>query len=168
MRSASRLVAVLVLALVAASCSGYRAASDREAPLKLPEEYRDLYLRSVENPTMNPDLEARLRTALRDELTRRARVLWVGREQATAYVDLKVNRFTSQTSLTGADDETIKSTASIDLSATIVRRADGSRIWGADHVGYSQSFSGDAKAEAEDAVLDIAVRRLVDRLGQAY
>lgn len=168
MRNTLRVLAALVLALVVCSCAGYRAASDREAPLKLPEQFRDLYLRSVDNPTMEPGLEAQLRSALRDELTRRARVLWVDRERATAYVDLTVHQFTSQTSLTGADDETIKSTASIELSAAIVRRSDGSRIWSADHVSYGQTYSGDARSQAEQAVLDIAVRRLVDRMGQAY
>ena len=168
MRKTFRVLAVLALAVLVCSCAGYRAASDGDAPLKLPAEFRDLFLRTVDNPTMEPGLEAQLRSALRDELTRRARVLWVDRERATAYVDVTVHQFTSQTSLTGADDETIKSTASIDLSAVVVRRSDGSRIWSADHVSYGQTYSGDVRTQAEEAVLDIAVRRLVDRMGQAY
>jgi len=168
MKQTLRILVILALSLLVCSCTGYRAAADREAPLKLPENFRDLHLRSVENPTMDQGLEARLRSTLRDELTRRARVLWVPRESATAYVDVTVHHFTSHTSLTGADDETIKSNASIELSAALVRRSDGSLIWSSDHVGYSQSFSGDNRAQAEATVLDMAVRRMVDSMGQNY
>lgn len=168
MHPALRILAALSLAFLVCSCAGYRMASDREAPLNLPEKYRDLFIRNVENPTMTPGLEDSLRTALRDELTRRARVLWVPRERASAYVDMTIHRYTSQTSLTGTEDETIKSSASIDVSLVIVRRSDGSQLWRADHVGHSESFTGDDQAEAQKHVLNLAVRKIVDRLSQDY
>lgn len=168
MRQVLRVAAVLALALIVSGCAGYRAASDADAPFRIPEEFRDMHIRTVKNPTMDPDLEARLRTALRDELTRRGRAMWVPRERATALVDVTVHQFTTHTSLTGTDDETIRSSASISLTVSIVRRSDGSRLWVADHVGHSESFYGDDQEQAEASVLDLAVRKVVDRMTQSY
>ncbi|WP_028586155.1 LPS assembly lipoprotein LptE [Desulfocurvus vexinensis] len=168
MQRVLHVLAALALGLVLASCSGYRNSAEPDAPLKLPADCRSLFLRTVTNPTMAPGLEATLRSALRDELTRRARVAWASREAATAYVDVTVHRFTSQTSLTGSDDETLKSSASISLTVEIFRRSDGALVWSADKVGASESFTGNDRTQAEANVLDMAVRRAVDRMAQNY
>jgi hypothetical protein len=165
-------LAVLTLALAAtmalASCSGYRNAAEPGTALALPADCRALFLRTVKNPTMAPDLEATLRSALRDELTRRGRATWVSREAATAYVDVDVHRFTSFTSLTNANDETIRSSASVILTVSIFRRSTGAQVWTSGRVNSNESYTGNDRPLAEANALDMAVRRAVDRMSQNY
>lgn len=161
-----RTLVVMVLALALAGCAGYRQASSADAPFTLPEEARSLFLTKVENPTMDPDLESVLRAEIRDEFTRRGRVKWVERDEATAYMKIKVNRFRTATSLTDGDEDTIKSSASISIEAWITAKESGRELWHG-NAGHSESFLTDQEA-AEADVLEMAARKLVDRLSQAY
>jgi hypothetical protein len=79
-----------------------------------------------------------------------------------------VHRFTSHTSLTGSDDETLKSSAGISLTLDVFRRSDGVQVWTSGRVGASESYTGNDKNQAEANVLDMAVRRAVDRMAQDY
>lgn len=164
-RARAALAGVLLGAALAA-CTGY--APEGRAPLLLPGACRDLYIASVENPTLRPDLSARLRELLRDELAKRGRVRWTDRDQATALVNIAVHDFSSRTALTGSREETIKSTASIDLEAWIERRPEGGELWRSGRVSLSQSFLGGGREDAEAKVLEMAAQRLADLLGQAY
>ena len=136
-----------------------------KSPVSLPEEYRSLFIASVDNPTLKPWLEARLRAMVRDEFTRRGRIEWVPRDQASAFLRIKVYDFSSSTSVSGSKDETVKSAAGIDLEAWIVSRKDGSVLWRSNRVSCGQSFLAGGRDQAEAKVLDLAVRELADRLG---
>lgn len=161
-----RFTLVMALALCVWSCAGYRQAGDGNAPLDLPEEARALFITSVENPTMNPDLESLLRAEIRDEFTRRGRVAWVDRDQATAYMRIKVNSFRTATSLTDEDETTIRSSSSISLEAWITAKDTGQELWRGS-ASHSENFSTDQEA-AEADVMEMAARKLADRLNQAY
>jgi len=161
--------ALLALALACAAlaaCAGYSLQS-REI-LALPEDRRDLCIVSVDNPTLRPDLSAQLRNLLRDELAKRGRIRWVPRDQATAIIHLAVQDFNSQSSLTGSHDETLKSTATISLTARIERRPEGGDLWRSGDVSVSRTYTGNNASDAEAEVLEQAAQRLADLMGQAY
>ncbi|MDY7001026.1 MAG: LPS assembly lipoprotein LptE [Thermodesulfobacteriota bacterium] len=145
------------------SCHGYHLKD--QAPVSLAKEYRSLFIVSVENPTMKPWLDARLRASVRDEFTRRGKIQWVSKDRAAAYLKIKVHDFSSNTSVSGSKDETIKSAAGIDLEAWIVSQKDGSVLWRSNRVSAGQSFLTGGRDQAEARVLDLAVRELADRLG---
>lgn len=165
-RACGVLAAAVLACLALAACAGYGLQS-REA-LNLPEDRRDLCIVAVDNPTLRPDLSAQLRNLLRDELAKRGRVRWVDRAKATAVVHLAVESFTSQTTLTGSHDETLKSAATINLSAWIESRPEGKDLWRSRQVSVSRTYTGNNSAEAEDQVLELAAQRLADLMGQAY
>ncbi|GAB6175407.1 hypothetical protein JCM16814_02980 [Desulfobaculum senezii] len=165
MRYLRAILPAVVLALVLSGC-GYRLPDD-EAPLVLDASHRALCIRSVENPTLKPWLESLLRAEVRDELTRRGSIVWTSAKDATADMHITVSSFRSDASLTDSDDETVKSSANINMQARIVSRADGSELWNSGTVSASQSFTTNRDA-AERRVVSLAVRRLADRLSQAY
>ena len=162
----SKVLAALVLAALLVACAGYGPSS--QAALTLPEGRRDLCIVEVDNPTLRPDLSAQLRGLLRDELSRRSQVRWTDREHATGLVHLLVHDFSSQTTLTGSHEQTLKSTASISVEAWIERRPEGGELWRTGRVSLSRSFTGNDRSDAETRVLEQAAQRLADLLGQAY
>lgn len=155
----------VLLALVLSGC-GYHFAGS-EAPLVLDANHRALCIRSVENPTLKPWIESRIRAEFRDELTRRGTITWASVKDANADVFITIHSFRSDSSLTDSDDETIKSDATIDMRARIVSRTDGAELWSSGSVTASQSFTTDREG-AERRAVSLAVRRLADRLSQAY
>jgi hypothetical protein len=161
-----RLLAAVALAALLTACAGY--GPQGKSTLTLPENRRDLCIVQVDNPTLRPDLSAQLRALLRDEMSKRGQVRWTDREHASAVVHLEVHDFSSQSALTGSHEETLKSTANISLEARIEGRPEGAVLWRSGLVSVSRSFTGNNRADAEARVLDQAVQRLVDLLGQAY
>ncbi|NJB68999.1 hypothetical protein GGQ74_002693 [Desulfobaculum xiamenense] len=155
-----------VLALALSGC-GYHATGHGEH-LVLDASHRALCIRSVENPTLKPWLESVLRAEVRDEFTRRGHIDWASVKDAQADLHLVVNSFRSDASLTDSDDETIKSSSTITLTARIVSRDTGAELWNSGPVSASQSFTTGGKESAEHVVVNLAVRRLADRLTQAY
>jgi len=155
----------VVLTLALTAC-GYRQASDKSAPFVLPEKARALFITKVENPTMDPDVESILRAEIRDEFTRRGHVTWVDRDKATAYLKIKVNQFTTSTSLTDENDDTVKSSAYIDVDAWITDKDSGKELWHGT-ASHSESFTSDQEA-AEADVLEMVARKLTNRLAQDY
>lgn len=162
-----RAVAVLLgaaLALLVAGC-GYRLGGT--APLDLPPDIRTLALVGVDNPTLDTQLPQQLRTLLRDEITDRGALAWTNPERADGLMRLKIDKLSTNTRVQSPAEETLKFQTSISLSATIIRRVDRQQIWS----GKSSASESFFSREAEDALertLDLAVRELVDLLGQAY
>lgn len=161
-----RRTVLLTLALVLLAGCGYK--NTQSGPVALPENTRKLFLEDVENPTLNTDLYARIRSLVRDELTRRGQVQWVPRGEAEALMSVEIRSFTSKASVKDAEDETLRSTASINLQAQIVSAADRSVLWTSGPVGASESFTTGGQEDAERRVILLGVQRLVDRLGQNF
>lgn len=158
------IVAILVLALLA-GC-GYR--NTLSGPVALPEDKRKLFFEEVENPTLRTSLDARLRSLIRDELTRRGKVEWVSRDQAEAYFQIEILQFTSTSSVTGAEEQTLRFTTVISLEGGIVSAADRSILWSSGPVSAYESFLSGGRDAAEDRVILLAVERVVDRLGHSF
>jgi hypothetical protein len=160
----ARLLIALLLALALAAC-GYRHVSDSRTVL--PEDVRSLHITNVENVTLRTDLPARLRALFRDEITKRQGLSWAGRETADGLVQLSIDTFDLKTRVEGGDDETLKFDALITLQAVIHDRLDRARLWDSGPMTVTRSFVS-AEDQAVDRALELAVRRMVDRLYEAY
>jgi hypothetical protein len=156
-----RLICAALLLAVLTGC-GYRNTA--ESPFLLSREDRTLFLTEVENPTLRPTLDSRLRSLVRDEFTRRLGYTWTGKEVASALFSLEIINFTSSTAVAGARDQTLKSSANISLRATVRDKEDYSVLWDSGIVAASQTFLSGEQQAAEDRVILLAVERLADKL----
>lgn len=158
------LAALLALALL--SGCGYQLAG--QGPVALPKDQRSLCMDSVENPSMEAWLGARLRSELRDELHRRGWTRWVERSRADLLVRIVVNSFEHDTTVSNADDETLRSQASLSLRVDFVSRATDAVVWSSGNVSASESYFGSLTSDADESVTELAVHRAVDRLSERY
>jgi hypothetical protein len=176
--SGNFLRAMLCVTLLLPSC-GYQLSA--RAPIQLPRDSSRLYLSKVTNPTTETWLEPMLRSSLRDELTRRGNVTWVGRDEAEATVNIDVRSYSTSDSLKGRDDVTLKSEARILMVVTFYSATTNALIWTSGPVTASESYRGaggaiatglfqstSAKREATQEAIDLAVRMVADRMGQKF
>jgi len=156
-----------LLALVLTGCGYHFSGQASGDDIVLDSAHRKLCIRSVENPTLKPWLESLVRSRVRDEFTKRQIIEWASVKDATADMYIDVTSFTSNSSLKDSDDVTVKSSANINLTAKIVSRETGETLWSSGNVSASQTFTT-ARDAAERRVVDLALRRLADRLFEAY
>ncbi len=152
------------LLLILYGCAGYTPLS-ADTPLVLEPERRQLFIKGVTNISLDPDLEPRLRSLVRDELTKRAQVIWVESKDATAYVYLNITKFSSAVTMKDADDRPLRSAVSITLNMQI-RTPEGETLYSAG-TSHSESFYTD-QTDAEKRVIEFAVRKLVDNMSRNY
>jgi len=149
---------------------GYQLSAS--APIALPEGMSALYLEGVSNPTTQSWLEPSLRSALRDEFTRRGQVSWVDRQDADGLLKIDILSYTSGTKLENALEETVRSQVVLRLQATISRGSDQTMAWSSGRVSARESFSGAEDGpearDAEQRVVALAVEKLADTLGQEF
>lgn len=170
-RAARILPLLLALAALLGGC-GYRftgqSYADDENVSVLAPQYRDLAVARIENPTVEPWLEPRLRSLLRDELTRRRLAHWVERSRATALITVHVKQYTRSTALAGQQDQSLKLSTSITYSVRVRRAGDNLMLWDSGEQTQTESYyPGDADG-ADMRVTDLAVRRLADLMTQGY
>ena len=177
--SGSLIWAVLCIALLLPSC-GYQLTAN--APIDLPQSSTRLFLNKVTNPTTETWMEPMLRSTLRDELTRRGNVTWVGQDEAEATVNIDVRSFTTSDSVKGRDDVTLKSEALIQMEVSFFSTKTNALIWTSGPIVASESYrkvsqgqstsgnlqSSSAKREAAQGAIDEAVRMVADRLAQKF
>lgn len=155
-----------MIALLVPACGYHLTANE---PLTLPQDRSKLFLSKVTNPTTETWMEPMLRTALRDEFTRRGKVTWVERDQAEATVTLDVKSYSASASLTGPDETTLKSTAIIDLTVNFYNARTNALIWTSGSVVASESFRGtETKRDATQKAVELAMRMVADRMSQNF
>ncbi len=160
------------LALLSLGGCGYKftgqSISDEESVSVLAPQYRDLAIARIENPTVEPWLEPRLRSLLRDELTRRRLANWVDRSKATALITVYVKQYTRSTALAGQQDQSLKLSTGMTFSVRIRRAGDNLVLWDSGEQSQNESYyPGDADG-ADMRVTDLAIRRLADLMTQGY
>jgi len=161
--------ALAMLLCLTAGC-GYHLSSS--SPITLPEGMTRLYLEEVQNPTTESWLEPTLRSALRDEFSRRGRISWVHRDEAEGVVRLDIEQYTASAKLENAREQTIKSEVRLRLHGRIFRSRDHHLLWKSNTVLATESYvgprDGTERREAERRVVDLAVEKLADDLGQGF
>lgn len=161
----------LLLALVALAALSCGYSFKHQGSSALPENIRTLYIASVENPTTETWLGPRLRSLLRDELTRRGWTRWTDKDDADGLMTITIDRFTRSSAVKDESEESVKYTASVTLSATIAERESGQEVWHSGNVGWSGSYYGsgeNAENDADAYATEHAIRRLADLLGEGY
>jgi len=157
---------LLCLALLLPAC-GYQLTA--QAPIDLPRDSTQLFLAKVTNPTTETWLDPMLRNSLRDELTRRGNVTWVGRDEAQATVNVDVRAYSTSDAVKGRDDVTVKSEVRIQMEVTFFSTKTSALIWTSGPVIASESYRGwSNKREATQSAVDLAVRMVADRLSQKF
>jgi outer membrane lipopolysaccharide assembly protein LptE/RlpB len=158
--------AALAVLLFLPAC-GYQLTA--QAPIDLPQDSTRLFLGKVVNPTTATWFEPMLRTSLRDELTRRGNVTWVGRDEAQATVNIDVRAYSTSDVVKGRDDVTLKSEAHIQMEVTFFDAKTNALIWTSGPVMASESYRGaEGKRIATEAAIELATRMVADRLSQKF
>ncbi len=158
------------------SCTGFALVAcgygfNNQQISALPQGVQTIFLDSVENPTAETWLGPRIRSIFRDELHRRAWVQWSEKESADALLKIVVERFTRSSSAWDEDEESVKYSSNIKISATLIEQKTGKELWHSGRVDSSASYyateeSSVTKADIE--ALEQAIRRLADRMGEGY
>ncbi|SKA83346.1 protein of unknown function [Paucidesulfovibrio gracilis DSM 16080] len=159
------LVPTILLFVSLAGC-GYHLAAN--GPVALDQDQRSLFMERVDNPTLQTWLGPRLRSVLRDELTRRGWTRWTSRAQADLLVRVVIDRYSRSSKVRDADDDTLRYSASITMRVDMVSRATDTVVWSSGTIAESESYFGNSTTAADMEVTELAVRRAVDRLTQGY
>ncbi len=161
---------ILLFTLLALLCScGYRMGSEN-GPVVLDQNQRKIAMGGIENPTQYTWLDAKIRSELRDELTRRGWVQWVDKSKADSLIYILVTHYHHDTDVTGEDEETLRRAVTFSFEARILSALDNSVIWESGRISSDERyFSGEQeKSVADDRVTRLGVRELVDRMSQNY
>lgn len=156
-----------VAAISALLGCGYSFQSE-SGPIVLPEGARSLAIDKVENPSMEAWLEFSIRSKLRDEITRRGQATWADSSKADALLSVTIKSFVLTSDVKSSKDQTLKYSANLKMQATITDRLSGRTLWRSGMIEENQPYFLNEQAQAEDMVVELAVRQLVDRMSQNY
>ncbi|WP_052813030.1 LPS assembly lipoprotein LptE [Desulfonatronum thioautotrophicum] len=139
------------------------------APITLPRGVSNIFISEVDNPTLEAWIDPFLRSRFREEFTRRAQVNWVDEGQAEAYVVLRIIAFTTETELSGAQDQTLRERATVVMETEFRSQLDDSLIWSSGHISDSETFeTGTSSITAGERAIENAIRRTADGLGADF
>jgi hypothetical protein len=168
------LALLMALALALFGCGysftgqGAAVGPDPDAVSRLDPAFRSMALARVDSPAIEPWLEPRLRSLIRDEFTRRRFVVWTDKDKATALLTVTIKKFTRSTSVAGQQDQSLKLSTGISFVFRVHRASDGALLWDSGEQTQKESFfPGDAEG-ADLRITDLAVRRMADLLTQNY
>ncbi len=141
---------------------------DPGAISRLDPAFRTMAIARVENPTIEPWLEPRLRSLIRDEFTRRRFVTWADKDKATSLLTVIIKKFTRSTAVAGQQDQSLKLSTGLTLVFRVHRASDGAILWDSGEQNQSESFFPGDSEGADLRITDLAVRRMADRLTENY
>ncbi|GAB7021855.1 LPS assembly lipoprotein LptE [Salidesulfovibrio brasiliensis] len=159
-----RFLIACMLLCVLGGC-GYGFSHGQSA---LPEDRRTLFIVEVDNPTPYSWVEPRIRSLLRDEITRRGVGEWTSREQAKGLITIEIDRYYRRSDVTGEKEETLQSVATITFEAIVRSSVDGRVMWRSGDISQEWPFAPGEGDEADQKVTELAVRRLVDRMTTGF
>lgn len=168
------LALLLAAALTLSGCGytftgqGTLLGPDTGAVSRLDPAFRTMALVRVENPTVEPWLEPRLRSLIRDEFTRRRFITWTDKDKATSLLTVVIKRFTRSTVVAGQQDQSLKLGTGLTLIFRVQRASDGAVLWDSGEQSQSESFFPGDSEGADLRVTDLIVRRMADLMTQNY
>lgn len=152
--------------LLLLGCGYHFSAS---APITLPRGVSNIFIQEVQNPTLENWIDPFLRSRFREEFTRRAQINWVDEDQAQAAVILRIISYTTDTELSGAQDQTLRERATVVMETELRSQLDGSLIWSSGHITDFETFeTGTNAITAGERAIENAIRRTADALGANY
>ena len=163
------LALLLALTLALSGCGySFTGQADDGAVSRLDPAFRKMALLRVENPTIEPWLEPRLRSLIRDEFTRRRLVAWTDKDKATSLLTVVIKKFTRQTAVAGQQDQSLKLSTELTMIFRVHRAGDGALLWDSGEQNQNESFFPGDSEGADQRVTDLAVRRMADLMTQNY
>lgn len=158
------------MALLALLCSCGYSMNPESGPVVLNQDQRKVAIGTIDNPTQYTWLNAKIRSVLRDELTRRGWVTWVDKGEADALIDIEITHYHHDTDVTGDDEKTLRRAVTFTFEARILSALDNTTIWESKKISVNERyFSGEQeKAMADHRAAELGVRALVDRMSQNY
>lgn len=165
------LALALSLAFALSGC-GYGftggTVAQTEADTRLDPAFQQMAIARIENPTVEPWLEPRLRGLIRDEFTRRRLVTWVDRAKATSLLVVHIKQYTRSTQVSGQADQSLKLSTVITFSVRVHRASDNMLLWDSGEQSQGETFFPGDSDGADQRVTDMAIRRIADLLTQGY
>ena len=165
MKSVKNLIVLLCLVFAITACGYHNSATE---PNRLGEKFREIAINKVENPTLERWLEPELRSLLRDEITRRGQLVWVDKSKAEALINIRVISLSSGSRILGNKDATLKYDKTLKIQMRITSAADGSLLWNSGPVEVTESYYTGEEDATNALVTELLVRRIVDKMNQAY
>lgn len=141
---------------------------DPDAVSRLDPAFRTMALVRVENPTIEPWIEPRLRSLIRDEFTRRRYVTWTDKDKATSLLTVVIKKFMRSTAVAGQQDQSLKLSTGLTLIFRVQRASDGAILWDSGEQSQIESFFPGDSEGADLRVTDLAVRRMADLMTENY
>lgn len=165
MKSVKNLVVLLCIVFAVTACGYHNSATE---PNRLGDKFREIAINKVENPTLERWLEPELRSLLRDEITRRGQLVWVDKSKAEALINIRIISLSSGSRILGNKDVTLKYDKTLKIQMRIVSAADGKMLWNSGPVEVTESYYSGQEDETNALVTELLVRRIVDKMNQAY
>lgn len=164
-RIAATMAAAAVLFFLSA-CGYYYSSS---APLALPQGMQLLHLERIEDPTTQPQLESRLRTAIRNEFTQRGDVEWVPRKEAEGLLQMRILSFTSSSKLESSEQKTVRFQAVMRFQGSIFQSKDHSLVWESEELTVRESYADQSERDqAESRLVRQAAEKLANQLVRGF
>jgi len=147
---------------------GALTGPDPDAVSRLDPAFRHMAIARVENPTIEPWLEPRLRSLIRDEFTRRRFVTWVDKDKATSLLTITIKKYTRSTFVAGQQDQSLKLSTGLTMIFRVQRAGDGAILWDSGEQHQTESFFPGDSDGADLRITDLAVRRMADLMTENY
>ncbi|MBG0777137.1 MAG: LptE family protein [Desulfovibrionaceae bacterium] len=134
----------------------------------LPERFKTLAIKRVDNPTMETWIEDELRAAVRDEITRRRFASWAHAEDADALLFLEIESYTVPGTVRNYLDTSLKYAIEMVFRARVDARETHEHVWDSGTITVYETFHPGEESAARLRVMERAARVLADAMGQAY
>ncbi len=165
MNSVKKLILLLCVVFAVSACGYHNSATE---PNRVGEQFREVAIAKVENPTLERWLEPKIRSMLRDEITRRGQLVWTDKSKAEALINIRILGLSDGSRILGDQDVTLKYDMTLKVQMKIISASDGSLIWNSGPMSVTESYYTGEEDATQQLVTKLMVRRLVDRMNQAY
>ena len=164
-KSVKKLVLLLCVVFAVSACGYHNSATE---PNRVSKQFREVAIAKVENPTLERWLEPKIRSMLRDEITRRGQLVWTDKSKAEALINIRILELSDGSRILGDQDVTLKYDMTLKVQMSVTSASDGALIWNSGPMEVTESYYTGQEDEAQQLVTKLMVRRLVDRMNQAY
>ncbi len=165
MNHVKKLMLLLCVIFAVSACGYHNSATE---PNKLGEQFKEVAIAKVENPTLERWLEPKIRSLLRDEITRRGQLVWTDKSKAEALFNIKILSLSDGSRTLGNEDKTLKYDKTLKVQMRVTSAADGKLLWNSGPVEVTESYYTGQEDATDQLVTELLVRRLVDKMNQAY
>ncbi len=157
---------IALCTLAALGGCGYHFVS--QGKVALPDDIKTLAVKKVKNPSMETWLPAELIASFRDEITNRDQLKWADDSKADGLVYFDIKYFDITTSVSDDKDRTEQYSVTIKVRAQIRRRLDNAEVWDSGYITMAEYFLATDLDSARRKAVELAVRRMVDSMQNAY